>query len=347
MKFLASTKRRSLQSIVAAGLLVAFGANTSFATVLWYDGFTTKPGGDYDTAAVLNGQSGGTGTFFSGPWDVIGTDDSGVLPTSLSIPGQINPSTGGALGEAGGYGTSRTARVFTDQWGAFTDPEGVYYMSYLVNYGGLVSPNPDPAVSQSQHRVIEMFNGDAENDSTRNFMLGYSHYALGGAAGSTDDDNMAMYLKGASPEKVLIDADPSLAGIQPKNFATDQNKTHLVVLKFDMHINDGDDGNGIESDIISMYLDPVGTTEPALPNAQQSVANFFIDRLDPNAYFVFEYDPVFSTALPVVDEFRVTSNADGQGFANAANWTGVPEPTSLGLVLFGSLGMLAAGRRRS
>lgn len=364
MKFFSSIKRLGLLSLAAAGLLVALCASTSHATLLWYDGFTTKPGGDYTVGDALGkytipanpgdplatppvpatpainipGQSGGTGTFFSGVWDQIGTGDtSGVIPTSLSIPGQINPSTGGAQGEPGAYGTGRTARVFTDQWGAFTDPEGTYYMSYLVNYGGLVSP---AAAAQSQHRVLEMFNGDDETDGTRQFMVGYSHYAI-------DGDDLGMYTKGASPEKVKIDTNPSTPAIDTISFDNDQNKTHLIVLKFEMHINDGDDLNGVESDIVSMYLDPVGTTEPALPNAKQTVANFFVDRLDPNAYFIFEYDPVFSTALPVADELRVSvTDANGSGFANVANWTGVPEPTSLGLVLLGSLGLLAAGRKR-
>jgi hypothetical protein len=145
---------------------------------------------------------------------------------------------------------------------------------------------------------------------------------------------------------VKLDTDPSTPAVDPLSFDNDQNKTHLVVLKFEMHINDGDAMNGVEQDIISVYLDPVGTTEPALSNVQIATDNFFADRLDPNAYFIFEYDPVFNVKLPVADELRVASNADGNGFADVANWTGVPEPTSLCLVALASMGLLLAGRKR-
>ena len=89
MKFLVPTKRLSLLSIAAAaGLALASCGNTSYATVLWYDGFSlTSAGGDYvvntPLAAPANpgdplatppvpatpaiAQSGGAGPFFSQP----------------------------------------------------------------------------------------------------------------------------------------------------------------------------------------------------------------------------------------------------------------------------------------
>jgi PEP-CTERM motif len=373
MRCIVFTRRLSLLSIAAAaGLFAAGVGNSASANLLWYDGFTTTDtGGDYDTTMPIGyrfvpadpgddtvdppipptpeinqpGQSGGTAVnnneygnpFFSGTWVQHGGDDSFVNGTSLSKPGQINPSTGGSNGETTPFGTARSSRVFTDQWGGFTDPEQTYYISYLVNYGALVTP--DPAANQSQHRVVEMFNGASDGDSTRVLMFGYSHYALG----PDFNDDMGLYVNGST---TYLDTDPSTPEIDRKSFDFDQDVTHCVVLKFELHQSDFDPETTADQDTISVFLDPMGDIEPALPNAQITVDEFFADRIDPNAYFIFDYDPVFNEKLPVVDELRVADNTDGHGFADVACMNGVPEPATLSLFGLGVIGLFAAGRKR-
>jgi hypothetical protein len=313
---------------------LAAWCGTANATLLWYDGYTTLPGGDYDTATPLAGQTGGSGTFFTGAGVQHGGDDSFASGTSLTIPGQINPSTGGANGQPGvAYGTARTSRVMTDPWSGFTDPEETFYVGYLVNYGQLQTP--DPTQNQAQHRVLEMFNGPDAGDATRVLMFGYSHFAMG-------SDLMQLNVNGT---EVDIDSDPSTVAVEPLSMDDESGGTHFVVLKFEMHVSDGDPMTLGDRDVVSAYVDPNGTTEPALPNAQVIVDDFFADRMDPNAHFVFEFDPARSLQTPLIDELRIASNADGNGFANVANRL-VPEPTSLGLLMLASICLVLRGRKR-
>jgi hypothetical protein len=62
-------------------LLTPLRANSA---LLWHDGFELGPG-QYTAGASLAGQSGGTGTFFTGPWIQPLTDDTLVFSNSLSI----------------------------------------------------------------------------------------------------------------------------------------------------------------------------------------------------------------------------------------------------------------------
>jgi hypothetical protein len=308
MKCFVSTKRLSVLSVAAmAGLAVASCATTSHATLLWYDGFDTA---QYTVGNALGGQTGGSGTFFTGPWAQSGTDANIVLGTSLTRPGQLIPSIGGSVGDTDCCG--RSGRTFAEPWENFTDPDGTFYMGFMVNFG--TGPT-------DHHRVVEMHTGGSLGDGNRVLMFGYTTFAGLGT-------KMAINVQDGTPAVLSENVD----------FQTDKGTTHFAVLKFDMSTS--------ANDVISVYLDPVGTTEPATPSAQVSVAAFSADSIGAVTNFVFG-----DGGLPAFDELRVADNSDGMGFAQVANNTlpyspAVPEPTAA--LLFGlcSLGLLISGRRK-
>jgi hypothetical protein len=105
--------------------------------------------------------------------------------------------------------------------------------------------------------------------------------------------------------------------------------THLIVLRFDLS-NSGNDR-------IRAYLDPIGTIEPGTASADISVGEFLADRMGAVTNFTFG-DTQKASAI---DEIRV-----GTTFADVANLTTVPEPTSFVLLGLGAIGMLFLGRRK-
>src|SRR6188472_2692517 len=128
------------------GLLAVGLGSPARATMVWYDGFATPPYvPDTSNATPLHGQSGGAGTFFTGAWSHQSGNDHHVDATSLPhgdlIPGvtTINPSVGGSVvgsdTPGGCCDTARDARIMSSPWGGFTNPDGTFYMGFLVNYG--------------------------------------------------------------------------------------------------------------------------------------------------------------------------------------------------------------------
>src|SRR5690606_9355391 len=132
----------------------------------------------YVSTQSLHLQDGGSGTFFTGPWQqanfnaeignmqseiedpmnpgmFLAHDDTWVVPNSLTAAGQTLPSTGGKSSDmAIGFGgdaccyTSRTGRQFATPLQAM---EGTIYMGFLVNFG---QGNPaDP-----HYRAVEFWN---------------------------------------------------------------------------------------------------------------------------------------------------------------------------------------------
>jgi hypothetical protein len=305
------------------GLLAMSLASTAQATLLWYDGFATPtyvP--DTSNATPLNGQSGGTGTFFTGPWaDAPGNDhhvDATSLPHGDLVPGAvlIHPSVGGsAVGTdtpGGCCDTARDARQLSSPWDGFTNPDGTFYMGFLVNYG--VGPT-------IHHRVLEMWDGDQGNDSNRNLQLGYSEFT---GVGTADGAGKHM---GISVHDSNANSNVNQDLIGGPVFQSD-GKTHLMVLRFDLS-NSGNDR-------IRAYLDPIGTAEPGSAAADISVGEFLVDRMGAVTDFTFG-DTQKASAI---DEIRV-----GTTFADVANLT-TPEPTSFVLLGMGAMSMLLLGRRK-
>ena len=194
------------------------------------------PAGRVPFSPVLRAQQGG--------------DDHVVLATSLTRPGQINPSIGGSAGDNDTVNcciTVRSGRLFTDPWGGFTDPDGTFYFGFMANFG----------TGSKNHRVLEMHNATL-GDSERILQLGYSEYTGVGP-------NMALWVNdggGAGSQQVQL--------AENVDYATDSGTTHFMVLKFDMSTSG--------PDTISVYLDPVGTVEPVTPSAQITTNEFFADR---------------------------------------------------------------------
>ncbi|MFO0788457.1 MAG: PEP-CTERM sorting domain-containing protein [Pirellulales bacterium] len=313
-------KRVSIGRLSRFGLAATFGATVAMAvstvnaTLLWYDGFTlADAGGNYTAGATINGQSGGTGSFFTGPWQE--QSDQLVLSSSLTRPGQIHPSVGGSVGDNGTDScciTGRNARLFATPWGGFTDPDGTFYFGFLGTFG----------TGTLHHRVLEMWSGDHANDGNRNLQLGYSEFT------------------GVGPNKMSISVHDSMDGTNHNatlsenvDFATDAGTVHYIVLKFAMSTS----GN----DVVSAYLDPVGTSEPVTASAQISVSEFLADRFGTISTFVFG-----AGTAPAMDELRV-----GSTFADVANntlpYTAVPEPATVCLFGLGLVGLVSAARRRS
>lgn len=311
---------RSLRSLVAVacGLgLAAFQAAPAVAALEWYDGFElTGAGGTYTSGAALGGQSGGAGTFFTGPWVQASGDDHLVQATSLSRPGLTIAPLGGAVGDndtpMSCCITSRDGLTFSTPWGGFTDPDATYYFGFLANFG------KGPTM---HHRVVEMWDGGLA-DSQRNLQLGYSEFTGTGSGG-------LMGLK-VYDSTTMTNTDVNLA--ENVNFTTDNGTTHYMVLKFAMSTT----GN----DVVSVFLDPVGAVEPA-PSAQVSVGQFLVDRFGGITNFVFG-----DATSPSWDELRVgTTFADVQ--INTLPYSvPVPEPGAVVLAGLSLMGLVGARRMR-
>lgn len=303
--------------------MTALLGGSAQATLLWYDGFTTTDaGGDYVVNTRIEGQLGGSGSFFAGPWVDAAADPveaALVHPTSISRPGLISPPVGGSTGKEVLFDCcvfTRNSRLMASPWGGFTDPDGTFYTSFLMNFGTGNAADP-------HHRVFEMHDGGFDDNLNRNLMFGISNFAgLGNQLALNVEDATT-----STATNVVLSEAADLADLSVQG-------THLIVLKFEMSTT----GN----DVISAFLDPVGTTEPTA-SAVVSVGQFLADRMSSLVQFTFNSGG--ASAAGVFDEIRV-----GTEFSDVANNTvpfgGVPEPTSLGLLGLGAIGMLLSGRRK-
>ena len=97
-------------------------------------------------------------------------------------------------------------------------------------------------------------------------------------------------------------------------------------------------------DVISVFLDPVGTVEPT-PAASITVGQFLADRLSTNAQFSYSSGDTSSAGR--FDEIRVgTEFADVGINTLGTKVANVPEPASLCLVGIGAMGLMLVGRRK-
>jgi hypothetical protein len=304
-----SRRLRAAAVASLAALVAGFGGEAR-ATQLWYDGFTIGAG-QY-AAGPLGGQTGGTGSFFTGAWTAQdGGNNHQVVGTSLSRPGQLLPSTGGAVSDDA-LNAGRTARLFATPWSGRTPPEGTFYIGFLASFGA------GPTI---HHRVLEMWDQGFDDGTQRNLLLGYSEFAEG--IGAT----MSLVVRNNQPAPA---ASPTIrqALAENINFLTDNGQTHSLVLRFDL-------SNTADSDRVRVYLAAPGATEPAMASADINNVNLLFDRMGTIVNFVFG-----DGGAPTFDELRV-----GTTFADVSIG-GVPEPGSLSLLALGGLGLFGVARRK-
>lgn len=296
---------------------------TTQAAELWYDGFSlTDAAGDYVVDTALDGQAGGSGSFFAGNWIAANPGDPASLPLALSTgltrPGFAAATVGGSAGRDAQFDCcvfTRTSKLMASPWGGFTDPDGTFYFGFLADFGTGNAADP-------HHRTIEMHDGGFDDSLNRNLMLGISNFAglgnelaLSVRDSVTDTSTLAVLSEGADL------TDLSLQG------------THYVVMKFEM--------STAVDDVISVFLDPVGTTEPT-PSASVSVGQFLADRLSTNAQFTFNTGA--ATAGGSFDELRVGTEFADVAF-NRLAYQGIPEPSTTVLAVCAVAAMLRRSRR--
>jgi hypothetical protein len=308
---------------VAALCAVASMSLTTHATELWYDGFSlTDAGGNYVVDTALNGQAGGSGSFFAGNWIAADQADTAswaqALSTSLSRPGLAAATTDGSSGRAAQFDCcvfTRTSKLMASPWGGFSDPDGTFYMGYLINFGTGDAADPN-------HRTVEMHDGGFDDTLNRNLMLGVSNFAGLG-------NELALSVRDS------VSGTPSLAVLSEGADLTDLalQGTHYVVMKFEM--------STAVDDVISVFLDPVGAIEPA-PSASVTVGQFLADRMSTNAQFTFNSGS--PTAGGGFDELRVGTEFADVAF-NTLAYAGVPEPTTTALAVIAVAGLLRRGRQ--
>ena len=306
-----------------AGLIATSVCGTTRAAQLWYDGFTlTQDAGDYVVDSPLHGTSGGSGSFFSGNW--VGNDpgDAASLwlanSAGLSRSGLTLPTVGGAARNEVDFSCcvfGRTARLFDTPWGGFTDPDGTFYMGFLVDFG-------TGNATDTHHRTIEMHDGGFDDGLNRNLLFGIR--------GFDGDTELTLAVRDSATDTFAP------AAVLSENADLDDlavQGDHYVVLKFEMSTS----GN----DVISAFLDPVGNVEPA-PSASVSLGQFLADRLT-LAQFTFNAgDP---SAAGQFDELRVGTEFADVGI-NTLEFVGVPEPATLSLFAVALVGFGLTARRR-
>ena len=170
---------------------------------------------------------------------------------------------------------------------------------------------------------MEMYNTYGGDDSTRSLLFGYSQFADG--IGNTLGLSVHDLNSGTNVVKPLS---------ENLEFAND-GMTHCVVLRFDLTGNDGNDA-------VSVYLDPMGMTEPAVPSAKITAAdfaggslNFLADRISPVTEFSFTGAEVAAK----YDDMRV-----GTEFADVACMP-APEPATIGMFVVGAIGLMMLRKR--
>jgi hypothetical protein len=306
-----------------AGLMVASICGSANAVQLWYDGFSlSDAGGDYvvgeSGAPELAGQSGGTGTFFSGPWQAAGypaaPDNAKVFDDNLSRPGFLAPTIGGSSSDIPLFDCcteARTSRLMASPWAGPSNPDGTFYVGYLMNFGAGIAADP-------HHRVLEMHEGGFDDGLNRNLMLGFSSFVPGFPA----DRSMTLAVRDSNIDMTSFVPLAEGADLDDIN----HQGTHWIVLKFEL----SNSGN----DVVSAFLDPVGSTEPA-PSAQISVGEFLADRI--SSMVQFTYNDGGQNGF--IDEIYVGTEWVDVAL-NRRPYAGVPEPGTL--ALFG-LGFVCTG----
>jgi hypothetical protein len=228
------------------------------AELLCYDPFligNNPLAGEY-TLGPLAGQNPTIGPtpFFTGPWQgVAGANEATVQSAGLNI--RDVPALGGSV-LAGS--PARAGRNLLNPWDA--SAEGTYYMSFVMNFGGVGLEATSNDVNAVGHRALEMWSagGTAGSDADLAARIGYMSY--NGVFGGLPPASAPLIFG------LEIGTEQVIPG-GPASFLEDVGVTHLFVLKFIL-------SDQATADIVQLFLDPAGSDEPTFPSAEFSGVDF-------------------------------------------------------------------------
>ena len=338
------TRRLSLLSIAAAvGVFAASVGGTAHAALSWYDGYAIDDADPADpttyVSGVLNGQDGGTGTFFTGSWVQGGGDDNVLAAGSLTKQNQSPASTGDKSSDQPATGCCNTARTGLNFATPFSGINGTIYMGFLVNFG--LGNKSDP-----HYRAVEFWDGGVGDDFL-NMSIGVSSFGnyndpvndADGPGGVTANRQVSVRVDGirelfGSVVQTNHQLEEHLEFADNRQFG----QTHSVVVKFDLTTDDAEIG-GV-GDKVSFFLNPEpgDVAEPA-PSLVVSGVDINLDRM--SSFVVFNFTQANPSNPGGFDELRV-----GDSWADVAI-LGVPEPASLSLIGLGVIGLLLGARKRA
>jgi hypothetical protein len=378
MKFSVLTKRCGLGLAAVAGLALATCANTSYATLLWYDGFAIGAddgAGPNYVAGLLAGQQGGDDAdapggigFFDdaggnpNPWVGVNNtnpsdQDNVIAPGSLSRLDQSPASTGDMSSDQGALGCCNVARTSRDMRTPLQNLDGVYYMSYLWNPGA--GNRNDP-----HYRSVEFWNGkdpratlpdgdDPDTDPDINNSFGrVGDVVLNMSVGVSsfgNYDNPANGPAGANRQlSVRIDGVREEFGLVQETkyqfaehleFATNQLYTTTQAIVIKFELSTSSVELGGTGDTVSFFINPKpGDTTEPTPSLVVPGIDLLLDSM--SSLVAFQFNSTDPNRPGGFDELRV-----GTTWADVAILS-VPEPATFSLVGLGVLGMFIVPMRK-
>jgi hypothetical protein len=282
---LAGSRCRRRVAIWLGGIWVLVASSPSWAVQLAYEPFELGVGpGEYQVGPLVGQPTVTAGSFFNGPWDGAPGQESGQVVQSL---GGAPETPGGSVTAAA---NGRAGRYLAEPWTDGTS--GVFYLSYLARYGTVADPNASGGIELG-YRTTELWPaGNGVGQDTGRTQIGYNAFV------GTPEDR--------SPNTARLKFESPAGDVQyltSTTFNEDNNSPHRLVLKFELSDQPG-------ADAISVFLDPIGATEPAFPNGFAGGLDFTLGAIGTISYFATE--PTGGTP-PTFDELRVgTTFADVQ-----------------------------------
>ena len=280
---------RSL-SILGCAVALASGGATVSAALFAYDPFAfgdpaVPANGEYtagDDATgvnVLGGQNPTIGPtpFYAGGWIQSGGDAQAVkaLP-SLAYP-SFQPGVGGIVQDAVQFSCcsfGRNGREIAGGLGSELVPRTIYE-SFLINFGSQGSDDP----SSFGKRAHELWNGGI-GDTFLTVDLFLNHFS------GVNELSLSVNTAGTTATVPVSGGGLSLGAL---------TGVHLVVMKYEF--------NPVNPDSVSVFMDPVNSVEPGLPDAQILVATSDLLITHHGAFTQFTFSG--GTHIPgAIDEIR-------------------------------------------